>query len=280
MGSYFIEKISDTSADTLLAVGFASLLDKVLPKEKRTSSGIRVQDKGPLYLVELPGAISADDLKQFRPGALLRPLATEKYTDKLATESLRLTEVFEYQKEREKSSAYFEQRKKIPMSQRRDDNPLYAQLRLPDPMLGHYLAINQMKIAGTFNDLAQRWFYLDELQRQHIQLLLDLFSEVPNNLELAIQTCQKLAKEHNLKKDAYVTALQILNPTTGKGANATKARDLLRSIGNQDSFWLFELLKFVGFMDVTAPYVVQGGKIARYISCNHARRNWPRSNGS
>jgi hypothetical protein len=84
---------------------------------------------------------------------------------------------------------------------------------------------------------------------------------LPNNLERAVQACQTLMKDHpHLKKDVFVTALQILNPTSGKGANATKARDLLRSIGNQESFWLYELLKFVGFMDITAPYVIQGSK--------------------
>ena len=100
----------------------------------------------------------------------------------------------------------------------------------------------------------------ERLQRQHVQILLDLFSTLPNDLARAVQACQQLAQEHHLKKDVSVTALQILNPTSGKGANATKARELLRSIGNLDSFWLFELLKFVGFLDITAPYIIQGSK--------------------
>ncbi|HXR65903.1 MAG TPA: hypothetical protein VN729_08265 [Ktedonobacteraceae bacterium] len=265
MSDYFIEKGSDTSADTLLAVGFAELLDKVLPRDKHTSSGILIRDAGPYYLLAVPEEINSDDIQRFQPGALLQPLKTEKYADKLATESLHLLQVFEYQREREKSAAYFEQLRKIPAAQRRDSNPLYAQLQPPDPLLGHYMTINQMKIASSFNDLAQRWFYLGELQRQHVQILLDLFSELPNDLARAVQVCQKLAQEYPqkkdvLKKDVFVTALQILNPTSGKGANATKARELTRSIGNQDSFWLFELLKFVGFMDITAPYIIQGSK--------------------
>jgi hypothetical protein len=166
-----------------------------------------------------------------------------------------------YTEEREKSKIYFEQLRKIPPGQRRPDNPLYAQLQPPHPLLGHYEAISQMKIAGSFNELAQRWFYLGELQRQHVQVLLELFSELPNDLERARQACQKLAKEHKqLKKDVNVTALQILNPTTGKGANAAKARELIRSIGNQESFWLLELLKFTGFLQITAPYIIQGSK--------------------
>lgn len=257
---YYLEKSSDTSADTLLVAGFASVLDKVLPPEKHTSSGICIEDMGSHYQVEIPESIDAHDLQQFQPYPLLRPLKTDKYVDKLATEQFCLREVFDYQREREKSAAYFEQLRKIPASDRRDSNPLYAGLQPPDPMLGHYQAINQMKIASSFNDLAQRWFYLGELQRHYVQILLDLFSELPNDLERALQSCQQLAQEHHLKKDMFVTALQILNPTSGKGANASKARELIRSIGNLDSFWLFEFLKFVGFLDITAPYVIQSSK--------------------
>jgi hypothetical protein len=261
MNVFYIEKTSDTSADTLLAVGFTELLDRVLPTGKRTSAGILIRDAGPYYLIEAPANIEAADLQQFQPCVLLEPLAAEKYTDKFATESLCLKQIFKYTEEREKRKIYFEQRRKIPSGQRRPDNPLYAQLRPPHPMLGHYEAISQMKIASSFNELAQRWFYLGELQRQHVQILLDLFLELPNDVERAMQQCQNLAKEHNLiKKDAAVTALQILNPTTGKGANAPKASELIRSIGNQESFWLLELLKFSGFMQITAPYIIQGSK--------------------
>src|SRR5258707_320349 len=261
MSTYYIEKISDTSADTLLAVGFAELLDKVLLKEKHTSAGITIEDAGPYYLVEMLAVIDAADLQKQTPFGMIRPLITEKYVDKQAKEDQKL-DGFHYQQERDKSAAYFEKLRKIALQERRESNPLFAELQQnrPDPMLGHYMAINQMKIASTFNELVQRWFYLGELQRQHVQILLDLFSQLPNDLERAVQACQKMAKDHNPKKDVFVTALQILNPTTGKGANFAKASELNRAIGNQESFWLFELLKFVGFMDITAPYIIQGSK--------------------
>ncbi len=268
MKSYYIEKTNDNSADILLAAGFAELLRGVIPKGKRVAAGIVIRDGGPYYQIETAIELEASDLQQLTPSILLRPLKTEKYTDKYAmNDGLRLSNCFEYQKEREKSTAFYEKLRKLPPELRRpgalarmDDNPVLAGLFPPDEQLGHYQAINQMKIASTFNELAQRWFYLGELQGQHTQILLDLFSELPNNLARAVQMCQDLAKKHNLKKDVFVTALQILNPTAGKGANAPKARDVSRSIGNQDSFWLFELLKFVGFMDITAPYIIQGSK--------------------
>jgi len=266
MSSYFIEKTSDTSADTLLAVGFAELLRNVLQEQHRPSAGIVIRDAGPYYQVDTPTELEAGALQKLSPFAMLAALKTEKYVDKQATDGYRLR-CFDYQREREKSTAFYEKLKKLPAQLRRpealarmDDNPVLAELIPPSPLLGHYQAINQMKIASSFNELAQRWFYLKELQGLHVQILLELFSEPDNDLERAVQACKQLATEHGLKKDMFVTALQILNPTTGKGANATKARELTRSIGNQDSFWLLELLKFVGFIDAAAPYIIQGSK--------------------
>jgi hypothetical protein len=116
-----------------------------------------------------------------------------------------------------------------------------------------------MKIASTFNELVQRWMDLTESQKQlHLALLLNLFSEPENDVAVAIAAWQKLAKEENIKGKALVSALQIINPTTGKGANRARAGEL--TIGNQDSFWLLELLKFRGFMDAAAPLVVKESK--------------------
>jgi hypothetical protein len=52
--------------------------------------------------------------------------------------------------------------------------------------------------------------------------------------------------------------VQLINPTTGKGANAPKSNRL--SVGGLEGFWLLELLKFRGFMIGAAPYVLRGSK--------------------
>lgn len=266
MKSYYIEKVSETSADTLLAVGFATLLSDVQRACKGSTGDIVLKDAGSCYLVETTIELEPADLQNLPPWALIPPLVTDKYVDKYAKQGQKL-DGFRYQEQQEISKVFYERLKKLPAQYRRPealarmaDNPIFAGMVPPHKRLGHYQAINQMKIASTFNELAQRWFYLGELQRQHVQILLDLFSEPQNDLEGAVLACQKLAKEHNLKKDVFVTALQIINPTTGKGANYPKASELARAIGNQESFWLLELLKFVGFLDASAPYVLQGSK--------------------
>ena len=263
---YYIEKTSDSSADTLLAVGFASLLKEVLRQNGISAKGITIQDAGSYYMVQIPTTITYNVLKNLEPFAIIKPLVTDKYIDKQEKKGLKL-DGFDYQRQQEISKAYYEKQRKLPSEYRSPEArlnksafPLFADIEEPDPQLGRYQAINQMKIASSFNELAQRWFYLEYLQREHIHILLELFSSPINDFDNAIIACTKLAKEHELKKDAYVTALQIINPTTGKGANYAKASVLTRAIGNQDSFWLLELLKFVGFMYAAAPYIVKGSK--------------------
>ena len=263
---YYVDKTSDTSADTLLAVGFASLLSEVLRKVNKPSKGIVIRDAGPYYEIQLPIPVTESDLQHLEPFSMTFPLVTEKQADKQAKQGLKL-DGFPYQEQQEISKAYYEKLRKLPPEYRtpearlnKSQSPLLADIQQPDPKLGHYQAINQMKIASSFNDLAQRWLYLEHLQLEHIHLLLTLFSSPNNDIPAAVVTYQKLAKEHGLKGNGLVTALQIINPTTGKGANYTKASELARAIGNQDSFWLLELLKFVGFMDAAAPYIVRGSK--------------------
>jgi hypothetical protein len=262
--SYFINKTSDTSADTLLAIGFASVLGQLSLAQHDTQDGIILKDSGSSYTVTSPWPIDVEKLSDERLKSLLivLPLDSSKQREKQAKKGEQQSILgFDYDKEMENSRAYREQLRKLgPGLQtpeaRLKKAPELAELNPPETRLGHYLSISAMKIVGSFNEIALRWDRLTpEQKRLHIDLLLNLFSNSLNDIPLAIEKWQKLAKEQNLKGSAMVSALQIINPTTGKGANRAKASEL--TIGNQDSFWLLELLKFRGFMEGAAPLVVQ-----------------------
>lgn len=258
---FYVNKTSGTAADTLLAIGFAKLLQIVLYRSGKTSKGITIRDIGPSYEIRLPVEITASDLERLTPFTLIHPLLSEKQKKKGQI----MLDAFDYQEQMEISKTYFARLKDLPphlrtpeARWRKAEYPALAAIQEPDKYLGHYQVINQMKIASSFNELAQRWSALDTLQRLYIHLLLRLFSQPENDVEEAIISAQVLAKEHGLKGKVEVTALQIVNPTTGKGANRPKASTLAE--GNQDGFWLLELLKFVGFFLAAAPYVVRGSK--------------------
>jgi hypothetical protein len=256
---YYVDKTSDTSADTLLTIGFASLLSRVLRDGR-----ILVRDVGPSYSLELPRSLTDDDLRELEPFSLILPLVSDKQKEKQAAQGQRL-DGFDYQKQQEISKNYYAKLKDLPPECRtpqarlqKSQYPMLANIDEPDWRLSHYRTINQMKIASSFNELTLRWSALETLQREHIYLLLTLFDHPLNDMDTAVSACQKIAKEHGLKGKILVTALQIVNATTGKGANRPKSSILTE--GNQEGLWLLELLKFVGFLDAAAPYVIQGGK--------------------
>src|SRR6266849_5267711 len=199
---YYIEKTSDTSADTLLAVGFASLLKEVLRQNAKPAKGIMIQDAGSYYEVQIPAPITDNDLENLEPFAIVKSLVTDKYIDKQAKQGLKL-DGFDYQKQQETSKSYYEKLRKLPPECRTPEAranksayPSLADIEEPDSQLGRYQAISQMKIASSFNELAQRWFYLEHLQREHIHILLELFSSPINDIDNAVVACTKLAKEH------------------------------------------------------------------------------------
>src|SRR6266566_158605 len=109
----YVEKTSDTSADTLLAVGLASLIKEVLRQNGKPTKGIIVQDAGPYYHVRTPIPITANDLQNLEPFAIIKPLVTDKYIDKQEKKGLKL-DGFDYQRQKEIRKSYLEKLRKLP----------------------------------------------------------------------------------------------------------------------------------------------------------------------
>ena len=236
------------------------LLRETLLSCKKPGKGITLHDRGTYYEIQLPASLAAEDIQHSEPFTLLRPLLNERIKKQKD-----IKEGFEYQQAVDLSKAYHTRVKDLPPECRRPEArlnksqyPMLAELEEPPDELGRYQAVSQMKIADSFNTLALRWLELGQRQREHILLLLDLFREPGNDLAGAINAWQALTREYQLPGKPLTTQLQIVNPVAGKGAN--RAKPGVISEGNPENFWLLELLKFVGFMEAAAPYVIQGSK--------------------
>lgn len=257
---YYIDKINDTFSDALLAVGFAELLQEV-QRQIRKLDRIMIRDAGSCYLIESNTSTTQDDLQHLTPFRLVRGLIPKDKENNQVEPGEQISqdvagEGFNYQERIDESKAYYAKRKEVRGMP--DAQAIITNLTKPHPQLGHYQSITQMKIASTFNDLTQRWMAIGPLQGEYISILFTLFQTPGNDVDAARDACQALLKKAQLKQAMTSTALQIINPTTGKGANRPKANGLADT--NLDSFWPLELLKFAGFMVVSAPYVIQGGK--------------------
>ncbi|WP_052889266.1 hypothetical protein [Thermogemmatispora carboxidivorans] len=267
MTTLYVNKASGTFADTLLALGVADLMRLVLTRLGRLEQSLEIYDAGRSFLIQLP-PVEESDLASSNRLPLLRPLSTAKQQERQAKKGRTFSEVeiFDYEAEQEKQRQLQAQLAKLSSEQRSPKARLNPSPELqqilsngPSPELEHYKAINVMKVADTFNELALRWESLSaEQQWFAMRLLFRLFSEPLNDVEQAQRTWEKWAKEQGLGGKTQATAVQLLNPTSGKGANAPKSNRL--AVGGLESFWLLELVKFRGFMLGAAPYMLSGSK--------------------
>jgi hypothetical protein len=264
--TFYINREAGTSADTLLALGWAELLRRALQTVGKTSTGILICHTGPSFEVALPAPLREEELTSAARLPFLEPLISAKQDERQAKKGRVLQDGFDYDKEREKQKHLIESLKQLPPKLRwpearfQPDPQLAAVLKDgPPPALEHYKAINMFKVPDTFNEIVFRWQSLSvEQQWLALHLLCQLFSQRVNDIEAAVQQWEKLAREQGISGKGLVTVVQVINPTTGKGANSSKSNRL--AVGGLESFWLLELLKFKGFMLGAAPYVIKGSK--------------------
>lgn len=263
---FFVNRSADTSADTLLAIGWAAMLREVCKALGMSDKRITIRHQHGSYEITLTRALREEQLVSDNWIAFLDPLISAKQNERQAKKGRTLEDGFDYEEQRGKQKQMTAQRKLLDPRLRSPDafwnqDPKLMQLRREGPRqdFPHYQAINMMKVPDTFNAIVLRWRSLSAQQQWLvINMLFRLFSQPENDVEGAAREWERLAKEQGLERKASVTAVQVINPTTGKGSNAPKS-DRLNS-GGVDSFWLLELLKFKGFMLGAMPYVLRGSK--------------------
>lgn len=264
--TFYVNRTSSTSADTLLALGWAELLRRALHALGKPQEGILIFNAGPSFEVRLPVPLQEEDFACESRLSLLELFISAKQDERQAKKGRTLQDGFDYDGQREKQKQLIANLKQLPAALRRPEARFQKDPQLaailkdgPRPELAHYQTINMLKVPDTFNEIVLRWQNLAATQQWLVlHLLCQLFSQPVNDLEAARQQWEKLAKEQGIDGKALVTAVQVINPTTGKGSNSSKSNRL--SIGGLESFWLLELLKFKGFLLGTAPYVMKGSK--------------------
>lgn len=252
--TFYADNTTNTFADALQAVGLAEALFTWLTRLERRATPIRIRYCGSYYRIELPSPLSEEDvaaaMHPFHCGQGKR-LVTAKHKKKAQEAGKEEPWGYQYDDQKTKRDVYVARLKKLTAADRTRYNKTpnadeFAEIKgmEPDPDLVLYVAINHFKIGDTYNKLCDRWRgeSLDDF-RANLALLFQTFSHHPNTPPA--------------KGDAE-TALQIVNPASGKGNNATKALGL--SIGGIDNFWLSEYLKFVGYFTIAAPLLVRDSK--------------------
>lgn len=243
---YYIDKITQTPADTLLAFGLTHLLDLIVPEEE-IDPQVRLIDQGDCYCISLAMPIESLWVEKCAFQPLIKGLNTAK---KMAS----TPRPVEYLSEQRRNQGYFEGRKK-----KLSDEQL-AEQGLTPPHLDWpaWAKINQMAATNSYNSLIEQWHEHEKCFADVLKIILTLYSQRPNDVAVAEKEWKELAKQHALKSKAQAPQLQVVNPGMGKGANKSKASGL--SIGGLNGFWLPEFLKFVGMYKSAIPRVVSNSK--------------------
>jgi hypothetical protein len=173
MNVYFVSKISDTSSDTLLAVGFASYLGDIYREVHGTSEDIFVSDMGSCYAIELPSPLTMKDIGTVHLSGitLVSSLDSRRQLEKLEEKSGTKPKQtgFDYDQAMEDSRIYRERVKQLSGYLQTPDARMKLApelLEIPEPptntYLNHYHAIIDMRVSDPFNKLVRRWINLTE----------------------------------------------------------------------------------------------------------------------
>jgi hypothetical protein len=270
--TYYVDKTTDTFADVLLAYGVASLLERLL-KANSSETTMRVQDAGSVYAIHLEDPIE-EGFEKIDWFCDLPFIQTGKKKPPKGWPGV----VVDYAAERDRRAEYFEARDKLPPEAKRpgatvDEFPELAAVHAlaPRPDWDILAQINQMGAISAYSKVLTAWYESRVCFPDLLRLTLALIAVTPNDIENALEAWRSLdegfhivsvlREKYNIKLDkgCNVTPVQVLNPAMGKGINRPKA-DRADQLGNPDSFWPLEFLKFWGMRRSGVPRIVRPPK--------------------
>lgn len=246
---YVIPKDSGTLTDTLIAFGFAELLEELVRRSTGAASVV-LRDQGGYFVVDAGVAIQSEWLDQVAPFPQIRFLTSSKVNAPADLPNLATRDI---DKEWDSFRRYTEQRKQLSERKVSGDEmeQMLADLKPgPDWTVATYLGDYRMQAQGIHNELVEQWERSAEaLWSVNLRTLLSLFAGLRVDREAIIAQWKKAAKAVGFAET--VTASQLFNPHMGKGQNRAKANGL--SMGNEKNFWLLDYLKAVGLWTAAAP---------------------------
>lgn len=248
LANFYVDKVTGTPADTLLAFGLAKLIDRIVP-ESAGDPGLRIEDVGDSYRISLQTAIRTEWVSQAPFFSLFAGLDTAKKQAALPEAHRR-----NYVRQQQRNQAYFEARQRGLTEAELAEQGLAP----PPPDWAVWAVINQMSAVDAYNGLAELWYSHRDCFPALLAIILQLFSARPNGYGAAQAAWSQLAKDQGLTAKAVAAQLQVVNPGMGKGGNKSKADGL--SIGGLSGFWIAEYLKFAGLFQASLPRTVKGKK--------------------
>jgi hypothetical protein len=237
--SFKVKKVTGTYSDTIEAFGLANLLNEIQSRIELSRAKLWIEDKDLYYEITSKPEIQAKDIAKLSYFPLFQYVirdTLEKFDESY----------FDYPKQRElkkerqnlTQKAYKEFAGKDKSGQLnlklREIERIYSEEKFISPKLDVYSQVITPNNFVGFNKLYRNISSNKEAFPEIVKAILDFYSS--QNIELKTKSLREF--------DDSVTALQIYNPTTGKGQNKGKAFGA--SAGPVKLNWIGETMKISG----------------------------------
>jgi hypothetical protein len=255
---FFIDKNSNTYAETLETYGLAHLVDEILTRANTPNRKVEITDMGVYYYIKPSQAITEEMLSKIGYFQVIKFLKKQSDTEVPADIG---NNFYDYPNQKKEFDAIKEARNKIStdkkMKPEEKKEKLLALNNLFESEFGKKLdeAFDVYKniVDNHYEGYIKAHSILHNNQRHFDSLLkeiLDFYSITPNVL-------QKVKRE--FKIDEKLTAQQLYSPNQGKGLNKNKADNA--NMTNLDSYWVQELMKIAGALQMMICRLVKVGSI-------------------
>ena len=229
---YFVTKISGTYAETLEAYGLAKILSRIFENNEIDNANIKIKDEGPYYSVSSDISINEEMVNNTHYFDAFPYIKTKEDKNKDLPGN-----VIDYEREKEIASNFYKWAK----GRSKEEIEKYENKPPLDYDIIYNFGMKNNK--ELYQKIHINMYKNREKFPQILKEILALYSAPITNEEEVRKNLKKIGLILERNKDK-VTAIQLLNPHQGKGANSLKSNSI--RLNNLSSFWLREYLKIIG----------------------------------
>ena len=246
MNTFKINKISGTYSDALEAYGLANLLNKIFDNRNIIPEKIIIEDKGLYFQITISPDITIEDIDKLSFFSLFPYIKQNNDIDiSIYPDYFDYIKQKELKKEKQEliDKIYKEYKDKKDKNERekklKEIDNIYQIEKYIDPSLDVFQQFASHNNYETYEKLYLNFYNNKDIFNELIKDILHYYSDK----NYTDQTLKEIIKNRDF--NIKVTAIQLLNPSKGKGIKSAKANNASNTNFN-NSNWIEETMKILG----------------------------------
>ncbi len=263
---FFIDKNSNTYAETLEAYGLAHLIDEILTRANVSNRKVEISDRGLYYHIKPNQAITDEMLSKLSYFQIIKFLKNK--ADTIVPDGIG-NNFYDYPNQKKEFDAIKEERNKISTDKKMK----------PEEKKEKLLALKNQFESEFGKKLDEAYDVLQQIQANiNYPNFISLHSGINNNKQFFTDIIKEILvfyslenkityqsfiqskfKKNKIQFDFEIKPLQLYNPSQGKGNNKLKADGFDLSKATMKSLWVQELMKISGALNMMICQLVKVG---------------------